>query len=64
MFCIVTVVRVHVLYCDSGTRENSFKSTALYSLLVWLRAFTACPFFTRVDQKWLTSPVDMYVRGF
>jgi len=25
MFCIVTVVRVHVLYCDGGTRENKFE---------------------------------------
>ena len=25
MFCIVTVVRVHVLYCDSGTREEKFE---------------------------------------
>jgi hypothetical protein len=25
MFCIVTVVRVHVLCCDSGTREKKFE---------------------------------------
>jgi hypothetical protein len=25
MFCIVTVVRVHVLYCDSDTRDKGFE---------------------------------------
>ena len=32
LYCdIVTVVRVHVLYCDSGTREKkSLKSPALH----------------------------------
>jgi hypothetical protein len=29
MFCIVTVVGVHVLYCDSGTQESSCTSTGV-----------------------------------
>ena len=29
MFCVVTVVRAHVLYCDSVTREKKFERTVL-----------------------------------
>ena len=29
MFCIVTVVRVHVSYCDSGTRKCFFILTVV-----------------------------------
>ena len=29
MFCIVTAVRVHVLYCDSGTKESIWTSTGV-----------------------------------
>ena len=28
-FCVVTVVRAHVLYCDSVTREKKFERTVL-----------------------------------
>jgi len=32
VFCIVTIVRVHVLYCDNSMREKVLKVTAVLSV--------------------------------
>ena len=53
MFCIVIVVGVHVLYCESGKRETSLKSTALRHPNWW----------TEREQKQDSSPLPHLISG-